>query len=71
MAGPPFLDADDIRLIDEWITQGARNTDGKPARLTMGGRTRIDRDSRGGGYTQVRGHLDGSGRVVVERLRGR
>ncbi len=94
MDGPPFLDADDIRLIDEWIAQGARNTDGKPAPLpvgaevrlhgnldangrldglplTMGGRTRIDRDARGGGYTKLRGHLDSSGRVVVERLRGR
>jgi mono/diheme cytochrome c family protein len=94
MDGPPYLDAEDIRLIDEWITQGARDASGKLAPppvgaqvrlhgsldangrldglpLIMGGRTRIDRDARGGGYTQVRGHLDSSGRVVVERLSDR
>ena len=39
--------------------------------LFMGPRTRTDRRPGPGNYVQVRGRLDASGRVVVERLRSR
>ena len=39
--GPPYLSDDDISLITEWIKQGARSTDGKPARIPTGARLRL------------------------------
>ena len=92
--GPPFLDEQEIRLIEDWIAGGARNTDGEktqvPAgarvrlhgRLEAGGRldgiqlligpsTRIDKNPRPGDYVQVRGRIDPSGNIQVERLRRR
>jgi hypothetical protein len=39
--------------------------------LILGPRTRLDRNPAPGAYVQVRGRLDGAGRVVVERLRPR
>lgn len=92
--GPPYLDQNETRLIEDWIAQGARNADGVPAAapvgaelrlhgtldpdgrldglpLTVGPRTRSDRRPTAGSYVQVRGRLDGSGHVVVERIRPR
>jgi mono/diheme cytochrome c family protein len=39
--GPPWLDAADIELIDAWIAQGARDAEGKPARVPAGARLRL------------------------------
>ncbi len=92
--GPPYLTAEEIRLIEDWIAQGAANTDGVAAPVPVGARvrlhgrlttasrlddlelvigpgTRIDKNPRPGDYVQVRGRIDGDGRVIVERLRRR
>lgn len=92
--GPPFLDKEELQLIEDWIAQGARDAAGVPAPLPAGasvrlhgtitaGRTldglglefgpgtRVDRQPAPGAYVEVRGRLDSSGGVVVERLRPR
>jgi mono/diheme cytochrome c family protein len=92
--GPPFLTADEIRLIEEWIAQGARNAEGVTAPVPAGARvrlhgrlepsnrldglvldigpgTRVDKNPTPGDYVEVRGRLDDSGCVIVERLRPR
>ena len=39
--GPPYLDAEEIRLIEDWIAQGAANAEGSPAPLPVGARVRL------------------------------
>lgn len=39
--GPPWLPDDDIRLIRDWIAQGARAADGTPAPIPVGARVRL------------------------------
>lgn len=39
--GPPFLSEEEIRLIEDWIEQGGRNSEGEPAALPAGGRLRL------------------------------
>jgi mono/diheme cytochrome c family protein len=39
--GPPWLPDDDIRLIRDWIAQGARSADGTPAPMPVGERVRL------------------------------
>jgi mono/diheme cytochrome c family protein len=39
--GPPFLAAEDIRLIEEWISQGARDAGGVPAAVPTGATVRL------------------------------
>lgn len=39
--GPPYLDADDIQLIEDWIAQGARNSEGVKADIPVGARIRL------------------------------
>ena len=39
--GPPWLPEDDIRLIRDWIAQGARAADGSPAPIPVGARIRL------------------------------
>lgn len=39
--GPPWLPEDDIRLIRDWIAQGARAADGTPAPIPVGARVRL------------------------------
>ncbi len=92
--GPPYLDADEIRLIEDWIAQGARDAQGVPAPVPVGAalrlhgtltsrwrlddlelgvsaRTRVDKQPGPGDYVEVRGRIDDSGRVSVDRLRRR
>ncbi len=92
--GPPYLDAEEERLVEQWIAQGARDADGIAATVPAGGevrlhgvlrrgwrlddlplavgrRTRIDKNPRAGNYVEVRGRLDGDGRVIAERIRAR
>ncbi|HET9701786.1 MAG TPA: c-type cytochrome domain-containing protein, partial [Burkholderiales bacterium] len=40
--GPPWLNDDDVRLIEEWIRQGARGSDGRPAPVPAGARVRFE-----------------------------
>lgn len=44
--GPPYLNDGEIRLISEWIRQGARNSLGEPAPMPVGARLRL-RGSQG------------------------
>lgn len=92
--GPPFLEQGEIQLIEDWISQGARDAAGAPAPVPVGAAvrlhgtltagpgldglalqfgpgSRIDKQPAPGAYVQVRGRLDSSGGVVVERLRPR
>jgi mono/diheme cytochrome c family protein len=39
--GPPYLDADEIRVIDDWIAQGAKNSEGRPGPVPVGARVRL------------------------------
>ncbi|UCH42068.1 MAG: hypothetical protein JSU67_13935 [Gammaproteobacteria bacterium] len=39
--GPPYLDAEEIRLIEDWIAQGAANAGGEPAPVPVGTRVRL------------------------------
>lgn len=39
--GPPYLADDEIRLIDDWIAQGARNAEGVAAPLPVGAAVRL------------------------------
>jgi hypothetical protein len=39
--GPPFLNAEEIRAIETWIIQGARNADGAPAPVSSGADVRL------------------------------
>ena len=39
--GPPFLTADEIALIEQWINEGARDSAGTPAPVPAGSRVRL------------------------------
>lgn len=92
--GPPFLSAEEIRLIEQWIAQGAPDAEGVPAAVPVGaklrlhgtlgerwsldglplqvdGGTRLDKAPGVGDYVEVRGRLDASGGIRVDRLRRR
>lgn len=52
--GPPWLSDEDIRLIEEWIRQGARGADGKPAPVPAGAAVRFE------GTLTARWEVDGT-----------
>jgi hypothetical protein len=39
--GPPWLEEEQIRLIERWITDGARDSSGRPATIRGGARIRL------------------------------
>jgi mono/diheme cytochrome c family protein len=39
--GPPYLTEEEIRLIEDWVAQGARASDGTPAAVQTGSRVRL------------------------------
>ena len=39
--GPPYLIEEEIHLIEQWIAQGASNSEGKPAAVPAGARVRL------------------------------
>ena len=39
--GPPYLSSEEIRLIEDWISQGARNSEGVAAELPTGASVRL------------------------------
>lgn len=39
--GPPYLDAEEIALLEDWIRQGARDATGRPAALPVGAELRL------------------------------
>jgi uncharacterized membrane protein len=63
--GPPFLSEDEMRLIERWIAQGARDAEGRPTPVPAGARVRFR------GAEEVRGTLAPDGSVRVERVRRR
>lgn len=40
--GPPYLPDDDIALVEEWIAQGAKDANGKPAPIPAGAPVRLE-----------------------------
>lgn len=60
--GPPWLSEEDTRLIEEWIRQGARGADGRPAPIPAGARVRFE------GTLSGPGEVDGT---PVNLLRAR
>ena len=61
--GPPYLDREEIRLIEDWITQGARNAEGAPARIPAGAAVRLH------GTLDPGGRLDGLELILGPRTR--
>lgn len=61
--GPPFLTGAEIRLIEDWVAQGARNTAGEPAALLPGTRLRLN------GTLQSPWRLDGLALTAGARSR--
>lgn len=51
--GPPWLAAADVALIEDWIAHGARDAQGRPARIPAGAKLRLH------GTLDARGRLDG------------
>ena len=39
--GPPYLDNEEIRLIEDWIAQGARDSEGAESQIPVGARIRL------------------------------
>jgi mono/diheme cytochrome c family protein len=61
--GPPYLDREEIRLIEDWIAQGARNADGAPSRVPTGAAVRLH------GTLDPGGRLDGLDLILGPRAR--
>jgi len=51
--GPPYLDSNEISLIEDWIAAGARSAEGEPAVLPQGAKLRLH------GTLEARWRLDG------------
>jgi mono/diheme cytochrome c family protein len=63
--GPPYLRDDEIRLIEQWIAQGARDAEGRSAPIPAGARVRFR------GAEEVRGVVQPDGSITVTRARSR
>ncbi len=63
--GPPYLRDDEIRLIEQWIAQGARDAEGRTAPIPSGARVRFR------GADEVRGVVQPDGSISVTRSRRR
>lgn len=63
--GPPYLDDAQIRLVEQWIAQGARDAQGKPSPVPAGARVRFR------GAEEIRGVVQPDGSIRVTRQRRR
>lgn len=63
--GPPYLGDAEIRLIEQWIAQGARDAEGRTAPVPAGARVRFR------GAEEVRGVVQPDGSISVTRSRRR
>lgn len=61
--GPPYLTDEEVKLIEDWITQGARNAEGVAARYPTGAAVRLH------GILKAGGMLDGVSLIVGPRTR--
>lgn len=67
--GPPYLDDDEIQLIVDWISQGARNTEGKAAAVPVGAKVRLH-GRLGRGWTLDGLKLNMSRRTRIDKSPG-
>jgi mono/diheme cytochrome c family protein len=63
--GPPWLGDEEMRLIEQWIAQGARDAEGRPAAVPAGARVRFR------GAEEIRGLVQPDGNISVTRQRRR
>ena len=56
--GPPYLDDNEIRLIEDWIAQGARDSEGASSPVPVGARVRLH------GRLEAGNKLDGIALVI-------
>lgn len=56
--GPPWLPEDDIRLIRDWIAQGAPDAEGQPAPIPVGAQVRLR------GTLTAEAEIDGAGFLI-------
>ena len=61
--GPPYLDKDEIRLIEDWIAQGARNANGVKPPIPAGAKVRLH------GRLGAGRQLDGLDLIIDSRTR--
>lgn len=61
--GPPYLDDNEIHLIEDWVSQGARNADGEKAAVSAGAEIRLN------GKLDAGGKLDGLDLIIGSRTR--
>jgi mono/diheme cytochrome c family protein len=61
--GPPFLSSEEIRLVSDWIAQGAADDQGERAPVPVGARVRLE------GRLEARWRLDGLPLVVGPETR--
>lgn len=61
--GPPYMSGDEIQLIEDWVAQGARDAEGKPAPLPVGAAVRLH------GTWDANRRLDGLELVLGARTR--
>jgi hypothetical protein len=63
--GPPWLADEEMRLIEQWIAQGARDSEGRAAPVPAGARVRFR------GAEEIRGVVQPDGNISVTRQRRR
>jgi mono/diheme cytochrome c family protein len=63
--GPPWLADEEMRLIEQWIAQGARDSEGRGAPVPAGARVRFR------GAEEIRGVVQPDGNISVTRQRRR
>lgn len=61
--GPPYLDREEMRLIEDWIAQGARDSDGTPSAVPVGAEVRLH------GTFEPGGRLDDLDLILTPRTR--
>lgn len=61
--GPPWLSDDEIRVIEDWIAQGAPNSEGRLAAIPVGAKVRLE------GVLEPGWRLDGLALIVTGRTR--
>lgn len=64
--GPPYLDNDEIQLITDWVSQGARDSAGKAAAIPVGAKVRLH-GRLGRGWTLDGLNLNMSARTRVDK----
>jgi len=61
--GPPYLSDEEIRVIEDWIAQGAPDSAGRPAGIPVGAKVRLE------GTLEAGWRLDGLPLIVTGRTR--